>query len=331
MNNGTMNNAPKQTQTPNSNSRTGIIPPVLNSLKDFTAGLTRTRQAVFGRIASIVGASEITDDAWDELEAMLIQADVGVGVSGDLIGRLKKHVRDEGVTSEHDLRAFLRHELLAQLEAATLPRLSGNPAVLLMVGVNGSGKTTTAAKLAKLLRDRDGHKPILAAADTFRAAAIDQLKAWGQRLNVDVIASQPDGDPGAVVYDAIAAARARGADLVIVDTAGRLHTKFNLMEELKKVRGVAAKASPGAPHAVLLVLDSTTGQNGLAQAKAFTEAVGVTGLVLSKLDGSAKGGVAFAIHRELGLPIVYAGLGEKLDDLVPFDPEAFVDGLLEKD
>ncbi|MBM4423778.1 MAG: signal recognition particle-docking protein FtsY [Chloroflexi bacterium] len=308
---------------------TGIIPRVLDSLKNFTAGLTRTRQAVFGRIASIVGASEITDDTWDELEATLIQADMGVAVAGELIARLKKHVRDEGVTQEHDLRAFLRQELIAQLKAAPLPRLLGDPAVLLMVGVNGSGKTTTTAKLAKLLHDRDGVTPILAATDTFRAAAIDQLKEWGHRLNVEVIAGQPNGDPGAVVYDAIAAARARRADLVIVDTAGRLHTKFNLMEELKKVRGVAAKASAGAPHAVLLVLDSTTGQNGLAQAKAFTEAVGVTGLVLTKLDGSAKGGVAFAIHRDLGLPIVYAGLGEKLDDLVPFDPEAFVDGLLE--
>jgi len=302
---------------------------VLNSFKNFTTGLTRTRQAVFGRIASLVGASEITDETWDELEAMLIQADLGVAVATDLIQRLKKHVHDEGVTKEHDLHSFLRNELISLLESAPLPPLVGEPAVLLMVGVNGSGKTTTAAKLAKLLRDRDRRRPILAAADTFRAAAIDQLQEWGKRLSVDVIAGQPDGDPGAVVYDAIAAARSRGCDLVIVDTAGRLHTKFNLMEELKKVRGVAAKASSGAPHGVLLVLDSTTGQNGLAQAKAFAEAVGVTGLVLAKLDGSAKGGVAFAIHRELGLPIVFAGLGEKVDDLVPFDPEAFVEGLLE--
>ncbi|HLF00707.1 MAG TPA: signal recognition particle-docking protein FtsY [Anaerolineales bacterium] len=302
---------------------------MLNSFKNFATGLTRTRQAVFGRIAAIVGATEITDNTWDELEATLIQADLGVAVTTDLIERLKKHVHAEGVTKAGDLRAFLRGELINLLEAAPLPPLVGEPAVLLMVGVNGSGKTTTAAKLAKLLRDRDRRKPLLAAADTFRAAAIDQLQEWGRRLNVDVIAGQPDGDPGAVVYDAIAAARARGNDLVIVDTAGRLHTKFNLMEELKKVRGVSAKAGPGAPHAVLLVLDSTTGQNGLAQAKAFTEAVGVTGLVLTKLDGSAKGGVAFAIRRELGLPIVYAGLGEKVDDLVPFDPEAFVDGLLE--
>ena len=302
---------------------------MLNSLKNFTAGLTRTRQAVFGRIANIVGASEIKDETWDELEAMLIQADLGVTVSTELIERLKKHVGDEGLTKEHDLRAFLRSELMALLDAPPQPQLTGDPAVLLMVGGNGSGKTTTTAKLAKLLRDRDHRKPILAAADTFRAAAIEQLKEWGERVGVDVIATQPGGDPGAVVYDAIAAARARGSDLVIVDTAGRLHTKFNLMEELKKVRGVAAKASPGAPHAVYLVLDSTTGQNALAQAKAFKDTAGVTGVVLSKLDGSAKGGVAFAIRRELNLPIVYAGLGERVEDLAPFDPAAFVDGLLE--
>lgn len=302
---------------------------MLESFKSFSAGLTRTRQAVFGRIAALVGASEITDETWDELEAMLIQADVGLAVTTDLIEQLKKHVREAGMTKEGELRGFLRQALIGLLESRPLPTLTGDPAVVLMVGVNGSGKTTTSAKLAKLLCERDGHKPLLAAADTFRAAAIDQLKEWGRRLNMEVIAGQPNGDPGAVVYDAIAAARARGCDVVLVDTAGRLHTKYNLMEELKKVRGVAAKASLGAPQAVLLVLDATTGQNGLAQAKAFTEAVGVTGLVLTKLDGSAKGGVAFAIHRELGLPILFAGLGETMSDLVPFDPEAFVDGLLQ--
>jgi fused signal recognition particle receptor len=301
---------------------------VLNSFKNFSAGLARTRDQVFGKIANLVGATEITDDTWDELEATLIQADMGLTVSSELLERLKKHVNDMGVTKEGELQTFLRQELINLLQAAPMPPLVGNPAIVLMVGVNGSGKTTTSAKLAKVLRDRDHRKPILAAADTFRAAAIDQLKEWGRRLNVEVIAGQPDGDPGAVVYDAVAAAKARGADIIIVDTAGRLHTKFNLMEELKKVRGVAAKVSPGAPHAVLLVLDSTTGQNGLAQAKAFTEAVGVTGIVLTKLDGSAKGGVAFAIRRELGLPILFAGLGEKVEDLTPFDPQAFVDGLL---
>ncbi|MBI5829450.1 MAG: signal recognition particle-docking protein FtsY [Chloroflexi bacterium] len=256
-------------------------------MKNFAAGLARTRQAVFGRIANLVGATEITADTWDELESTLIQADMGVVVSSQLVERLKNHVGETGVTRQHDLFAFLRG-----------------------------------------LRDRERRKPILAAADTFRAAAIGQLQEWGGRIGVDVIAGQPNGDPGAVVYDAIAAARSRGRDLVMVDTAGRLHTKFNLMEELKKVRGVAAKAVPGAPHSVLLVLDSTTGQNAIAQARAFKEAVGVTGVVLTKLDGSAKGGVAFAICRELALPIVYVGLGEKVEDLVAFDPEAFVDGLL---
>jgi fused signal recognition particle receptor len=304
---------------------------VFDSLKNFTTGLSRTRQAVFGRIANIVGATEIKDETWDELEAMLIQADLGVAVATELIEKLKDHVSRSGITKEHDLRSFLRQELIALLGTPVEPPLKGDPAVLLMVGVNGSGKTTTAAKLAKLLRDRDRRKPILAAADTFRAAAIEQLQQWGGRLGIEVIAGQPNGDPGAVVYDTIAAARSRGCDLVIVDTAGRLHTKYNLMEELKKVRGVTAKASPGAPQAVYLVLDSTTGQNALNQARAFKDAVGVTGVILSKLDGSAKGGVAFAIRRELGLPIVYAGLGEHVDDLTPFDPAAFVDGLLKSE
>lgn len=304
------------------------MPRVLDSFKNFAAGLTRTRNTVFGRIANLVGATEITDETWDELEATFIQADMGPAVATELVGRLQKYVHETGATRSGDLRKFLRQELIGLLQSPPMAPLTGSPAVLLMVGVNGSGKTTTAAKLAKILRDKERRRPVLAAADTFRAAAIGQLQEWGNRLKVDVIAGQPDGDPGAVVYDAIAAARARGYDIVIVDTAGRLHTKFNLMEELKKVRGVAAKASPGAPQSVLLVLDSTTGQNGLAQAKAFAEAVGVTGIVLTKLDGSAKGGVAFAIRRELNLPIVYAGLGETVDDLVPFDPAAFVDGLL---
>lgn len=313
----------------------GIIPnpvlynsPVFDSIRNFAAGLARTRQAAFGRIANLVGVGEINHDTWDELEANLIQADLGLAVTHMLIARLKAHTAEHGVTKQGELLGFLRQQLIDLLAAPAPATPTGEPAVVLMVGVNGSGKTTTAAKLAKLLRDRDGRKPLLAAADTFRAAAIDQLREWGNRLGLDVIAGQPNGDPGAVMYDSIAAARARGNDLVIVDTAGRLHTKYNLMEELKKVRNVAAKASTGAPQAVLLVLDSTTGQNGLAQARAFAEAVGVTGLVLSKLDGSAKGGVAFAVRYELGLPILYAGLGEKVDDLVPFDAAAFVDALL---
>jgi len=302
---------------------------VLNSLKNFTNGLTKTRQTVFGRVANIIGASEIKNETWDELEETLIQGDLGVTVTTELIERLKDYVKQEGVTKSQDLKSFLRATLIDLLPTPPVLTLNGDPAVLLMVGVNGSGKTTTTAKLAKVLRDQNGYKPILAAADTFRAAAVEQLKEWGGRLGMDVISGQPNGDPGAVTYDAISAARARGCNVVIVDTAGRLHTKYNLMEELKKVRGVAAKASAGAPHSVLLVLDSTTGQNAISQAKAFKEAVGVTGVVLTKLDGSAKGGVAFAIFRELNLPIQFIGLGEKVDDLVPFVPTAFVDGLLE--
>jgi len=204
------------------------------------------------------------------------------------------------------------------------------PTVVLIVGVNGSGKTTTIAKLARRLQ-QEGKRVLLAAADTFRAAAIDQLKVWGQRLGVPVIAGQPGSDPGAVTYDAIQAARARGLDVVLVDTAGRLHTRYNLMEEIKKVRRVASKAQPGAPHHVWLVMDATTGQNALAQAKAFKDAVGVTGVILAKLDSSAKGGMAFAIQRELGLPILFVGLGEGPDDLAPFDPDAFVQGLMAAD
>jgi fused signal recognition particle receptor len=203
------------------------------------------------------------------------------------------------------------------------------PAIILLVGVNGSGKTTTAAKLGKLF-SKQGKLVLLAAADTYRAAAVDQLQVWGERLNLPVIAGQPNADPGAVAYDAVQAGLARKFDLVLVDTAGRLHTRFNLMEELKKVYRVVGKALPGAPHAIWLVLDATTGQNALQQARAFKDAVKVNGIILAKLDSSARGGMAFAIQRELGLPILYAGLGEKADDLTPFDPEAFVDGLLSK-
>jgi fused signal recognition particle receptor len=207
--------------------------------------------------------------------------------------------------------------------------LNQRPAVVLLVGVNGSGKTTTAAKLGKQF-SQQGKQVLLAAADTYRAAAVDQLQVWGERLNLPVIAGAPNGDPGAVAFDAVQAGMARQADLVLVDTAGRLHTRFNLMEELKKVHRVVGKAMPGAPHAVWLVLDATTGQNALNQARAFKETVKVTGIILAKLDSSAKGGMAFAIQRELGIPILYAGLGEKPEDLTPFDREAFVDGIFQK-
>lgn len=292
------------------------------------AGLERTRKSTLGRLAQLLGATEITEATWEELEALLIQADLGVEATLELTEGLRERVRREGITRSSDLQQALREELLARLDTPPALTWSAKPTVILIVGVNGSGKTTTAAKLAKRFRD-EGRKVILGAADTFRAAAIEQLQRWGERLQVPVIAGQPGGDPGAVTYDTVQAAVARGADVALIDTAGRLHTRYNLMEELKKVRRVAGKALPGAPHHVWLVMDATTGQNALQQALAFKDAVGVTGVILAKLDSSAKGGMAFAIRRTLGLPILFAGLGEGPDDLVPFDPEAFVTGLLE--
>lgn len=293
-------------------------------------GLERTRKVAFGRIAALFGATEITPDTWDELEAILIQADLGVETTEMVIEALKKRVPQEGLTQSIELQNALRDELLKRLDP--VPEVSFNgtkPAVILLVGVNGSGKTTTAAKLGKQFANQR-KSVLLAAADTFRAAAVDQLQVWGDRLNLPVIAGQPNADPGAVAYDAVQAGISRRADVVLIDTAGRLHTRFNLMEELKKVHRVVSKAMPGAPHAVWLVLDATTGQNALAQARAFKEAVKVSGVILAKLDSSARGGMAFAIQRELGLPILYAGLGEKPEDLQVFDRQAFVDSIFEK-
>ncbi len=290
-------------------------------------GLARTRRVTFGRLAQLLGATDITEATWEDLEALLIQADVGVELTLEILDRLRERVRKEGITRAQDLLPLLREELLALLRRPPDIAYRARPTVILVVGVNGSGKTTTIAKLAHRFRQQ-GRQVLLVAADTFRAAAIDQLKTWGERLGVPVIASQPGADPGAVVYDGLQAARKRGVDIVLVDTAGRLHTRYNLMEELKKVRRVAGKVILGAPHHVWLVMDATTGQNALQQARAFKDAVGVTGVILAKLDSSAKGGMAFAIQRELRLPILFVGLGEKPEDLAEFDPEAFVDGLL---
>jgi fused signal recognition particle receptor len=291
-------------------------------------GLDRTRKVTFGRIASMFGATEISRDTWDELEAMLIQADLGVDTTQSIIEALQEAVRTEGLIRTSELQSFLREELVRRIIPA--PQISFNglqPAVILIVGVNGSGKTTTAAKLGKRFQQQ-GKRSLLVAADTFRAAAVDQLVVWGNRLDIPVIASQPNSDPGAVTYDGIQSAIARKMDIVLVDTAGRLHTRYNLMEELKKVYRVAGKAMPGAPHATWLVLDATTGQNALVQARSFKEAVNVNGVILAKLDSSARGGMAFAIQKELGLPILFAGLGEKPEDLEPFDPRKFVDSIL---
>jgi len=291
-------------------------------------GLEKTRKVAFGRIATIFGATQITSQTWDELEAILIQADLGIETTQAIVNSLKKKVTSEGFTRAEDLQQRLRQELVNRITPPPEIDLDGlHPAVILLVGVNGSGKTTTAAKLGKLFA-LQGKKVLLAAADTFRAAAVDQLQVWGDRLGLPVVAGQPGSDPGAVTYDAIQSAIARKMDIVLVDTAGRLHTRYNLMEELKKVHRVTGKALPGAPHATWLVLDATTGQNALQQARAFKEAVKVNGVILAKLDSSAKGGMAFAIQQELGLPILYAGLGEKSEDLQRFDREAFVDGIL---
>ena len=299
-----------------------------NLLANWKESLERTRKAAFGRIVTLVGASEINDETWDDLEALLIQADVGVDTSQQIIANLLKKVDEAGITKSAEFRQALEEELLAHLmPAAALDLETHHPSVVLLVGVNGSGKTTTAAKLGYIYA-KQGKKVLLAAADTYRAAAIDQLQTWGERLHLPVIAGQPDSDPGAVAYDAVQSAVSRGSDIVLIDTAGRLHTRYNLMEELKKVHRVVGKALPGAPHSVLLVLDATTGQNALHQARAFQQVVQVNGVILSKLDSSARGGMAFAIQRELGLPIYYAGLGEKPEDLQPFDRVEFVKSIL---
>ena len=298
-----------------------------NIFTKWKESLDRTRKASFGRIASFLGATEINKDTWDDLEGLLIQADLGVETTQSVLEELKKAVANQGLTKSEELLQVLEQELLSRLTPPASMDLSNIPTVILLVGVNGSGKTTTAAKLGKLF-SLSGKKVLLAAADTYRAAAIDQLQVWADRLNLPIVAGQPDSDPGAVAYDAIQSALARKMDVVLVDTAGRLHTRYNLMEELKKVHRVVGKALPGAPHLVLLVLDATTGQNALLQAKAFQAAVQVNGVILSKLDSSAHGGMAFAIQKELGLPIYYAGLGEKPEDLTPFDREAFVKSIL---
>lgn len=291
-------------------------------------GLNRTRKVAFGRLATLFGATEISAETWDELEAILIQADLGVETTESILTALQNQVNRDGLTKTSELQESLRAELFQRLDPAPALSLEAhNPAIVLVVGVNGSGKTTTIAKLGRQF-SLQGKKVLLAAADTYRAAAVDQLQVWGERLNLPVIAGQPEGDPGAVAYDAVQAALSRKMDIVLIDTAGRLHTRFNLMEELKKVYRVVGKALPGAPHATWLVLDATTGQNALQQARAFKETAQVTGIILAKLDSSAKGGMAFAIQKELGLPILFAGLGERPEDLQPFDRAAFVDGVL---
>jgi len=302
---------------------------MFNAFEKLKNSLSKTKDNIFGKISQVVSRRKIDDDLLDEIEEILIEADVGVKATMKLIENIKEKARELKLSEGEEIIALLKQEISAILVRDNTPLFFDNdpkPVVWLIVGVNGVGKTTTIGKLATRF-SQENKKVIIAACDTFRAAAIDQLKIWGQRAGCNVIAHQPGADPGAVVYDAIRAARSRGADILIVDTAGRLHTKYNLMQELKKVRGVAAKQVHQAPHETLLVLDATTGQNALAQARHFKNDVEVTGIFLAKLDGTAKGGVVFAIARELGLPIRFVGTGEGLDDLAEFDPEVFVEGL----
>ncbi|HEX9987958.1 MAG TPA: signal recognition particle-docking protein FtsY [Chloroflexia bacterium] len=301
-------------------------------------GLTRTKRSFFRQIVSLFEVDEITEDIWEDLETLLIQADLGVETTVAVLDRLKARVAADRLKKPDAVYQALQDELVNVLVKRDRAKVSGNgkvtteeieqdrPYVILVVGVNGVGKTTTIAKLAKYLRDQ-GKSVVIGAGDTFRAAAIEQLQIWGDRVGATVISHQIGADPGAVVFDAVEAARARNADVLIIDTAGRLHTKTNLMEELRKVKRIISKQMPGAPDETLLVLDATTGQNGLMQAKVFTEVADVTDLAVAKLDGTAKGGIVFAIALELQLPIRYIGTGEKIGDFAEFDARLFVQAL----
>jgi fused signal recognition particle receptor len=298
-----------------------------NLFNKWKNGLAKTSKATFGQIAALFGATEVSDETFEDLEALMIQADLGVETAEEVLAALWERERKEGITKTADLKAAFHEELRKRLSPPPALEFLTQPTVILIVGVNGSGKTTSIAKLGKRFSEQ-GKKVILGAADTYRAAAVDQLEIWAERLELPVISGQMGGDAGAVAYDTVQAAISRQSDVALIDTAGRLHTRFNLMEELKKVYRVVGKAMPGAPHGVWLVMDATTGQNALQQARAFKQAVNVTGVILAKLDSSARGGMAFAIQRELNLPILFAGLGEKPDDLQPFDPDLFIQGIL---
>ncbi|MGA8490455.1 MAG: signal recognition particle-docking protein FtsY [Terriglobales bacterium] len=292
--------------------------------------VTRTRENLSQRIEEVVSIGKEIDRATlDDLEATLIGADLGNTTTREVLAKLREKADRKQIKNTDELKRLLKDELLAILDAANtspVQKVDGTPEVILVVGVNGTGKTTTIGKLSQVFRSQ-GKTVLLCAADTFRAAAIEQLEIWGERTGTEVIRTKPGGDPAAVLYDALQAASARHSDYVIVDTAGRLHTKTSLMAELEKMRRTAQRIIPGAPHETLLVMDATTGQNGLQQARQFTDAAGVTGIVLTKLDGTAKGGVVVAISRELGLPVRYVGIGEKAGDLLPFNSKDFVDSL----
>ena len=303
-------------------------PGLLDRLK---AGIQKTRSGLMEKIEdAISGRKEIDADVLEELEYALITADIGARTTAEVLERIRQRVDRKLVADADEVKQLLRQYLLEILEATDRPvvRAAEPPTVIMVVGVNGAGKTTSIGKLTARLRN-EGKSVLLCAADTFRAAAIEQLEVWAQRNDVEIIRQQSGADPSAVLFDALQAAKARKVDYVIVDTAGRLHTKTNLMAELEKMRRTAIRVIPSAPHEVLLVLEATTGQNGLEQARKFTESAEVTGIILTKLDGTAKGGVVVAISRELNLPIRYVGVGEQLDDLLPFEPANFVAALFE--
>jgi fused signal recognition particle receptor len=315
---------------------------LLDRLKE---SVSKTRSQIAAKVEGLfLGGKKIDPAVLKQLENALLAADIGVRTTREVLEAVREKVDRHTLSDSGELKAELKRQLLARMAFAPPasngasagegtavgiePQIEPRPRVIFMVGVNGVGKTTTMGKLANRLR-QEGHTVLLCAADTFRAAAIEQLEVWAKRANVEIVKQKSGSDPAAVVYDAVSAAATRGIDAVIVDTAGRLHTKSNLMAELEKMKRTAAKVVPGAPHEILLVMDATTGQNGLVQAREFTSAVGVTGIVLTKLDGTAKGGIVVAITRELNLPVRFVGVGEQMDDLVPFDAEAFVNSLFD--
>jgi fused signal recognition particle receptor len=290
-------------------------------------GLAKTRSVVGDALLSLIGRGRVIDQPFlDDLEDILLKADIGVAKSEEIVAELKRRYKAGEVAPGQELLAFLKESLRTELAPAAAQELAwaaSGPTVVLIVGVNGAGKTTTIAKLAKRFKDQ-GKSVLIAAGDTYRAAAIEQLAIWAARVGVEIVKTHTGADAAAVAYDAVAAAQARGMDVVLIDTAGRLHNKEHLMRELEKIRRVIQKCVPAAPHETLLVLDATAGQNAVQQAKVFGQAMGVSGLVLTKLDGTAKGGVAITIRRELGLPVRYIGVGEQMDDLQPFDPDAYI-------
>jgi fused signal recognition particle receptor len=292
-------------------------------------GLDRSRQAMSRGLDRLLAVGRPVDEVMlEELEELLVSSDLGAGEAADFVSRVRAEAKRTGALSGQDVRALLRRFLEETLVGAAAPlNLDGAPSVILMLGVNGAGKTTSTGKLAAALR-ASGKSVLLAAADTFRAAAVEQLEEWGRRAGAEVIRQGTGADPAAVVFDAMKAATARGVDVLLVDTAGRLHTKSNLMDELVKLKKVVSRQASGAPHECLMVLEAATGQNAVTQAKLFHEAIGLTGLVLTKLDGTAKGGIVVRIYRELGVPIKLIGVGEQVEDLQPFDPKTFVDGLI---